>query len=519
MKIWKKLIVPCVVLVALVVGFLVLRAVVGPAEGETPPTTTAATTLPLDQRPSALPRVGASSIVSVTIKKRDGSVGKIFRTTDSTEDMIVWGYEDSTMMRTEQLPVDQAALSGQISALAIFTETSSIDGGMEKLEEFGLDNPAFTLEFEYLQDEKRTVYLGNMTFDERGVYCYSDQGVAVAVIPVAKLNSCEKTALDFLQKKILSLNVEDIISIDFARASDKLQLTTRLIPTDAETSAMYAQQTGSDPNAVFYMSEIIAPLKRSGSEGLTQILQTLIDMTAAEFIELNPNDLNAYMLETPEYSFVLHTETKGDIEIKISKNLGGRSYAMTSLYDAVFSIDTTSLSGLQFPLINLVDTFIFFNTIGTVSEVKASYAEGDFVLTLDVPEGASPIDEESVVLLNGVDAKVKSETAAFVGALYTSNACMRLSGFDFEAAPVNTKDIAIEISMKDGTSHTLDLVKRDQDTYYAFIDGEYDGSLVSSSAIYRDGGADVYNYGSWALYEKTLEAIAGAVNGVYPLKK
>ena len=139
-------------------------------------------------------------------------------------------------------------------------------------------------------------------------------------------------------------------------------------------------------------------------------------------------------------------------------------------------------------------------------------------MDISVPRDKRMPDPESSLKLNGTDAKVvDSSKRMYYANLYESFSTLEISAIDFDAKPQNTKDISIKIYRVDGTSMTVDLAIKDENTYYAFIDGKYEGFLVEKDELYKDKGANLFDYGIWPAYQRTLEAIAGAKDGVYDI--
>ena len=131
-------------------------------------------------------------------------------------------------------------------------------------------------------------------------------------------------------------------------------------------------------------------------------------------------------------------------------------------------------------------------------------------MDMAVAKNANITDKDSVVKVNGINAKVvDNNKRSYFAVLYEGIACMNITGFDFDAKPVNTKDITITVTLKDSTQKIINLAVKDENTYYAFIDGEYYGFLVSKDEIYRNNGTNLYDYGAWAAYDRLMEAIAG----------
>jgi len=513
MKLWKKMIIPLAILVALTVGLLVVNH--WPQGGNTVAETTVAGEGKLE-----LPSYTRAQVSKVRVASQSGDEYTFTKTDDSTDRTISWDYESKETKKEEYL-LNQTDLNNAVQALVSYARTTGVPDGLSKLSEYGLDKPQYTIEITAEDGVVSTVEIGNVTFDGRGVYCFADFSTEVSIVPIIKLETCQQSILNVMEKEIFVLTEEEVSGVDFFRASDQLALSALIAP--AEYGSMTQQPaeitSGTQATEVIYEATIVEPLKINGSLTLMDFFRTAMTVTASEFISVDENDVEKYGLNNPEYSLVFHTTEKGDIQVDLSKDMGGFYYVKTSLSSAIFSIETLSLSGLQMPLISMVNNFVTYQMIYEVSKIEASFPEGDFVIELELDKDDSILDPSVTSKLNGTDVKIKSDTSiAFLSTLFTSSACIRMSGFDFEAEPENNKDISIVISLTNGTKKILDFSAKNEFSYYVFLNGEYSGQTVSVDAFYKKGGSDLFGYGTWAMYELILEAMDGAVNGIYPVK-
>lgn len=510
------MIIPLSVLLILVAGLLLVRFF----DNETGTEEDSTGSVSQDEEETGLPRLTKEDIEQVTVTPREGNKHSIRRSEESSEEEILWEYLDENDSPSD-MNLDQDLLTSAVSALVSYSETGNVPEGMEDIAQYGLDSPSFLIEIKTTDGQISTVKLGNTTFQDDGIYCISDISQRVSVVSKTKQTECEKNILDFASKEIFTLTADDVENITFLRASDDLEMQTYLETAAADSAAtQVANMTSGEEGAAIMTSQLTVPLKVEGSADLTALLESMLTLTAAEFLSDDPADTAQYLLVDPEYTLIYKTKSKGEIRVDISKAMGGRYNVMTSLSPLIFSVDTSQYAGIQMPLINMVNTFLTYEMISDVSNIDCTFPEGSFVIDLDVPTGASPSDEESKAYLDGIEAKVTSRNSggAYISSLYASVACMRMSDFDFDASPENTKDISVIITKRDGTVITVDLAKRDENSYYAFIDGEYQGQLVTVKSIYNDGGTDLYSFGAWTMYEKTKEAMEKAEDGVYLLE-
>ena len=60
-------------------------------------------------------------------------------------------------------------------------------------------------------------------------------------------------------------------------------------------------------------------------------------------------------------------------------------------------------------------------------------------------------------------------------------------------------------------------MKRNENTYYVFVNDKYSCFYVDSSELFANGGTDTYAYGVWGAYELLVEAIEKNIGGIYDI--
>ena len=521
MKIWKKLIVPGIALLIVIVGVIIVKLL--PDDTEATATTVAETTIP-ESESANLPSLSASDIKKLSVTEQGGTSYSLIKSADSTEEEILWEVDAEY---AEDYEMDQNALSSVISALGMYSPTQHYTEGMNRLADYGLDNPVYTVEITTMSGEIQNVYFGNLVSGETNVYCISDKSNAVGVVVKSKIDNCQKTLLDFISKDIVSLTPEDVDYFEIDRKEDSFSIEAQLLPQSqktAEAEAQTAEAMGQTiaQDEVRYESLLTVPLEIKGSDydlGMTLFLQTMLNLPASSFIDLAPDDLSKYFLDKPAYSIVYHTKENGEIRIDLSANTGGRHFAISSKFPAVFTIETASMPGLQTPFIRLIDTQTAFQNISDVSKVECEFPEGSFVFELDVPKTGGAADEEAILSLNGIDAKImKDSRSTYATQLYTKSALFVIESFDSVGRPTDDPEIKVKITMKDGNIKEVEFYKRDTKTYFMSFDGKFQGLVISAEKLYGKKNPENFDtYGLWDMYQFMLEAIENAVDGVYPM--
>ena len=132
------------------------------------------------------------------------------------------------------------------------------------------------------------------------------------------------------------------------------------------------------------------------------------------------------------------------------------------------------------------------------------------------------IDDETVEFkLDGKNAKIVSETGRnLFSAFYQRIIGMQIGGVDIEADPVNTHDASITFYLKadpdsgaPASFEVIEFARRDDYTYYVFIDAVYSGFYVDANRTFLS--SETGSEGVVIAYKKMLYAIEHAIDGVF----
>jgi len=281
-----------------------------------------------------------------------------------------------------------------------------------------------------------------------------------------------------------------------------------MIPTADGTSSEFGWQ-------------FVSPFSTNASPTFGNLIDSVLSLSVTSFVEMNPQDISKYGLDDPAYIFNVMLNSGEQIQIILSRDMGGVYYGASTSSPAVFTLAASVITSLQAPLLELINPYLSYNYLFSVKHIDATFPEGSFFMDMDVKSGENASDTDSKVSLNGQSAKVTGDSTSnnrsYFSLLFESVACMNISEFDFASTPINTKDISLIITLTDSRQITIDLAVRDENTYYAFIDGEYQGFIVDKGELYRDNGTELTDYGVWPAYQLLTKAISEAIGGVYVL--
>ena len=500
MKTWKNLILPAALFIVLLAALLIYQAV---QNSQTDTETTVAT----QELNQYLINVEPPEVEKLVVERENEESFVIeangMGETDSLVDFVFSSsYED-----TSSVKLSRTQLNYFVDVLSSITVTSVVVEKEADLKEYGLDTPFCTVDYTLTSGETHKLMIGDITYDDRFVYCMmDDSGVVYTTYKIIR-EKCEQNLIDFLDTTITSLDITDVSLVSFYRQDDDLTLVARS-----------QEVVGSNTKEMELGWVFESPFHITANSTFTNLVESVFDLSVTEYVEQNVVDLKTYSLDEPAFRFSFTMKDGSKKDLALSRDMGGIYYGIYSDSPDVFSLRTAAISGIQTPALELIKAYTCYEFITDIEKVSAVFPEGSFVMDIVIPDGQKMTDDGAILNLNGQEAKVTDSTnRMYYANLFEAFSTIEITGIDFDAKPVNTKDISITLNRKDGTSIVVDLAIKDENTYYAFINGVYEGFLVDKEELYKDNGVKLYDYGIWPAYQRTLEAVAGAENGIYDI--
>jgi hypothetical protein len=503
MKTLKNLTVPVIILVVMILGLVAYNVFV---KKEVPSDTLEST----EAVKSYLLNYTSDMISSVVISSSDGSEYSVSASDKLADGSMTWSYMNTSLDHS-QYAMSQPYLAAFVSAMSSFKINQEVTSGKDTFAEYGLDEPLYTINISLTTGEKHSLYIGNNTHDDASVYCTLDDTGTVYTIDVIKATKCKSTILDFLDANIFSVTGNDIATISMKRPEDPVTLTMNRV--------QYVDENGTETGDIYW--NIVEPLQHDASPVFSNLIDSLLLLSVTSFVELNPSDLSQYGLDNPAYVFDFLLNSGEKMQIILSKDMGGVYYGASTTSPAVFVLSTEQIYSLQAPLLEIIDPYLHYVFLRDIQHIEATFPEGSFYMDMDVGVGDTAVSDESSVSLDGRNAKVTSDDASrnrsYFSLLFEAISVIKISEMDFISDPINTKDISIIITKTNTEQIVIDLAVRDENTYYAFIDGVYQKFIINKAELYQDNGSDFEDYGIWPAYVLLDKAIDNAFNGVYVL--
>ena len=492
MKSVKNLIIPFIILVALIICVIVYYAVDTFKNSE-----------PSETSSSGLDVIyyNLSDISSVSVNNRQSGNNSLVKCFADVDNNVVFEYlgDDAD----PGINYSQARLNEYVCNLIIYYGYFKVSSS-GNYADFGLSDPLFTVVLKTINGNETTVYLGNTSPDGNYCYMYYDNSLDIYAVQVDKKFQAEKTAIDFLDTKVLDINPKDLKTVHFDRNSDNLSL-------DATVSV-------SDSGSVTY--EIFKPYTHSVSSYFKKMIDSVSKLEITEYISIEPAELVSYGLNDPVYHFILSLNDGTKTEIFFSRKNGDYYYGYVKGNDNYFKISGNQVDGLDLNELVLIDPYICFCSVKDVSSITGTYGDSSFKFEFDVLDGKSIMDSTSSVKLNGRNAKITDSSGrSYCSILFESITCINIGGVE-TGASVNTSSgpaLTLTFVGKNYATTVYEFYNRDSDSYYVFKNGEYMNFYVYSREIFNNGGTDTYNYGYWSAYELLSEAITENSNGIYDI--
>lgn len=490
MKQWKKVIFFSIILVLLVVALIFSSYFKGKEDNGENPTPTPTN--------SPVLSVIESDIAKVTIENASGSMifspgsGK----DESGNETVEW-----KLLSPENLKYDPELISPHMSELIQIPANTVISTTGGKLSEYGLDKPTASVSVLLKSGITKKVIFGMKTVEMASYYVMLEGTDRICTTGSGSADSAMLKPLDILDRNILGdMTVQLAQELQFKRKKDNVSLTAQ--------SNNDGTADGQTPSTW----KIISPIKvDSNAEGFYPLLQQLTAITAASYVEIAPKDLSKYGLDKPLYEFTLKSADKS-VHCILGGNPGfGQLYGYSDTIDAIFLCDTTQLTTIDKPFVELVNSFVHLVSIWELKAIDIDL--GTQTIHCDVKDDQEN-QEESDFKVDGKDANVvDSEGDSYFRTFYQSIISIFLKGIDTDAKPVYNPTYTIKYTFVDSrASIVLGFVKRDELTYYFFKDNIYQGFYVSKDDFISTKAGDE---GLIPTYDILKTAIDNQVDGVY----
>ena len=438
--------------------------------------------------------ISNSEIMNISVTSAEGETMSFSSEVDTSTGNQTWTLDNDDGL----INLSQDVIAQYVSMLSSYSSTAVISDHAA-LSEYGLETPAYTVKITKFDGTVNNVYIGDISFDGTNCYIMLDGDPNLYLVAVIKREYCAYTVEDFRSTQILELSYDHIDTVEFLRNSDDLDLMIDCI-------------TDEDGNPEF---SVIEPFEKNTSGFFDSALKFFAQLNVTGFTTITPVELAQYRLDDPAYTFIYTLNNGTQYTIELSSDLSGYYYGSCTGYDGYFKIDVNNISGgLEMPLLNMIDSYVVDYQANELSSIEGSYEDDSF--TYEINCETDMTEDGATASLNMRNAYVTTPTGRTFAAFLLENlVTIKLGGVELDASPEYDPVMTFVYNTKNYSSTTVDFTVRDNNTYYVFVDGEYTGFYVFSDELFHYGGEDTYDYGAWAAYLLTRQAIDNAVNDVY----
>ncbi len=486
----KKLIIPLIIMTVLIIGLIVFVIVKNNSGSEEEEVNYNVMTLSVDQ------------LDKLTVVRKNKSDLVIDVDLDDSTNVLSYKYisEDSD----PSVQYSDSALSSYLGMMCSFYANGFVVKN-GNLAEYGLDDPEYKIVYTLRDGSSKAILIGHDTYDSVSCYFMVEGSDSVYTVTTVKKAYADYTAINFLQAQLLDIDYTQVNTVEFDRTYDNLNLVASCNTAEAS----------SESGTTFYF---VKPFKIKAGTHFASLMNQIFHLEISSYVEIADADKAMYGLDKPQYHFLISKLNGERVEIYLSALRGEYYYGYSNLSDKYFVISNMQLTYIDNSVTSLIDEFIAYYYADEISSVTGEYNGTSFRFDLDVPKDSRIADDNTTVKLDNRNAKIfNSEGRSYCAILFESLATIKIGGIDTEAKPAYTPEMNLTFNTKSYVTYKIDFVKRDDSSYYVFIDGEYSNFYVDKAELFANGGKDTYSYGAWAAYQLLDTAIKDNVGGIYDI--
>ena len=222
------------------------------------------------------------------------------------------------MTEPAQIDADPPEAIGVASALGNVEIVRVIDENATNLEQFGLANPAITVEYKAEGGASGKLRLGNKNATQGEMYALKNDEKRVFLVSAYQETSFNRTPFDLRDKKILKFDREKADTLVLAKGASSIEMA----------------RSGSE-------WKVTRPVpSRSDYSAIEGFLTRLSSSNMSKLVEENPKDLAKYGLDKPAMTVTIGAGSAKTV-LEVGKKEGTETYAKDASRPMVFVVDTT----------------------------------------------------------------------------------------------------------------------------------------------------------------------------------
>ena len=287
--------------------------------------------------------VQADDITGLTIKRKIGNA--VF-----TKQGNAWLITQPVSTRADQMAI--SGIVNDLSSAKVQRSFAPPAGG--NLSNYGLDQPAVTIEFQSKAGARHMLRLGDKDFSGDAVYALVDASKNVDLLPVSLLDETAQPISQLRDRSLLDLNASEITGITLDDPSGTIAVTKN----GSTWQITKPKQAPADSAAVDALASSLS------TNQFTNV--------ASE----TPDNLAKYGLTHPAVTVDVTTKGGKQFHLLIGKKTGDAYYARDAARPMVFQVSSTVRDALDKKFFDLRDKSILHFDPANLATVEIHNANG-----------------------------------------------------------------------------------------------------------------------------------------------
>ncbi len=342
------------------------------------------------------------------------------------------------------------------------------------LESYGLADP-ISITY-YTTDLEKTIYIGSISPTQEYFYVMQENDDHVYLVSSSTAGYLYVTKSQLRYCYLMDDKTSDFTQISLKKG-DEIAYTLE-----------------KDDSDTWHMTEPVDTSLEIDASTVSSFITSLIQLEADDFGDegITEADYATYGFDNPAYTFQF-TQSTGETTTLLVEDYDP---LVSSYVDClhvetgeILRFDSSYLNFLQADTGTYLLSTLYKPGISDVTEMTLQY-EGSFNdKTIAIDASFTLDNENSTYCCNGTQITEEDTDAvtAFEN-FFSAAASMTYESIE-NTAEVPTDDnpaYRVEYTLSDGTSHTLELVQKDSNTYWAFLDGAFTYATVRQRALSGD---------------------------------
>jgi hypothetical protein len=278
----------------------------------------------VDSKRPAASADGSSATKEKVFDVDSGKVNELRITYQGQTSLLKKEGDGWKMYEPSQIEADPPEAIGVATALSNVEIVRVIDENATDLEQFGLANPAITVEYKAEGGASGKLRLGNKNATQGEMYALKNDEKRVFLVSAYQETSFNRTPFDLRDKKILKFDRDKADSLVLVKDKNSIEMT----------------RSGSE-------WKVTKPVpSRSDYTAIEGFLTRLSSANMSKLVEENPKDLARYGLDKPTMTVTIGAGSAKTV-LDIGKTENGDMYAKDGSRPIVFTVDSTLATDLN----------------------------------------------------------------------------------------------------------------------------------------------------------------------------